>query len=78
MVSKWSLEKGGGEEGRHIPPAAAPLALQSRYSADFWIEIQWHTYPPQPPLLPALLRRSKGMIEMDGDKKEEVRVARLL
>ena len=20
MVSKWSLEKGGGEEGRHIPP----------------------------------------------------------
>ena len=36
------------------------------------------THIPHPPLLPALLRGSKGMIEMDGDKKEEVRVARLL
>ena len=36
------------------------------------------THISHPPLLLALLRGSKGMIEMDGDKKEEVRVARLL
>ena len=78
MVSKWSLEKRGeGGKAREGKGRETYSGSRSDCSPDILLtfELKFNgTHIPHPPLL----RGSEGMIEMDGDKKEEVRVARLL